>query len=247
MSAPERAMVLAAGLGVRMRPLTERVPKPLVPVAGRTLLDRALDRLEAAGVETVVVNTHHLADAIERHLAARPRPRTVLSHEPELLDTGGAVALALPHLGPGPFYVINGDALWLDGPRDALGRLADAWGERRMDALLLVEPTARAIGYAGPGDFHLEPDGRLRRRAGRAPAPYLYIGVQLVSARLFDGVAVERFSLNKLWDRAIEAGRLHGLVHDGAYCHIGTPESVALAERALSARDAPTAAEGGTV
>jgi MurNAc alpha-1-phosphate uridylyltransferase len=228
-------MVLAAGFGERMRPITERIPKPLVPVAGRTLLDRALDRLEAAGVETVVVNTHHLAPVLERHLAARPRPRTVLSHEPLLLETGGGVANALPLLGPGPFYVINGDALWLDGEGDSLVRLADAWDESRMAALLLVVPTARAVGYDGAGDFNRAPDGRLRRRATGEQAPYLYIGVQLLSARLFDGVAVEKFSLNKLWDRAIAAGRLYGMVHDGAYCHIATPENVAVAERALAA------------
>lgn len=235
MKPPSRAMVLAAGLGVRMRPLTDRIPKPLVSIAGRTLLDRALDRCEAAGINTVVVNTHRLADLIEGHLAARRHPRIVLAHEPELLETGGGVAKALPHLLPGPFYVINSDALWLDGSRDTLQRMAESWDDAHMDVLLLLQATGETIGYEGAGDFHRAPDGRLERRKQGERAPYVYIGLQLLSARLFEGVKIEKFSLNRLYDRAIAAGRLYGLVHDGASFHVGTPESVELAERALTA------------
>jgi MurNAc alpha-1-phosphate uridylyltransferase len=227
-------MLLAAGLGLRMRPITEHTPKPLVPIAGRTLLDRALDRLQAAGVETVVVNTHHLADKIERHLTARGRPRTIISHETELLETGGGIVNALPSLAPGPFYAVNSDALWLDGSRDTLERLAEAWDDRAMDALLLLSPIEAAIGYDGAGDFYRASDGRLRRRGQDQRASYLYIGVQLLAERLFAGVKVERFSLNLLYDRAIDAGRLFGLVHDGTSVHVGTPESVALAERVIA-------------
>ena len=231
---PRRAMVLAAGRGLRMRPLTERLPKPLLPVAGRTLLDRALDSLAAVGVDAAVVNTHHLADQIARHVAARARPRVILSHEPELLETGGGVAKALAELAPGPFYVINSDSLWLDGGRGALERLAEAWDEQRMDVLLVLQEVERASGYAGAGDFHRAPDGRLQRRREGERAPFLFTGVQLLSERLFDGAKVERFSLNRLYDRAIGAGRLFGLVHDGAFFHVGTPEGLALAERALA-------------
>lgn len=245
MTAPRRAMVLAAGLGLRMRPLTERLPKPLLPVAGRTLLDHALDRLAAAGVEAAVVNTHHLADQVARHLAARAHPRVILSHEPELLETGGGVAKALAELAPGPFYVVNSDSLWLDGERGALERLAAAWDERRMAALLLLEEVERANGYAGAGDFHLASDGRLQRRREGERARFLFTGIQLLSIRLFDGAKVERFSLNRLYDHAIDAGRLYGLVHDGAFFHVGTPEGLALAEQALASERRASERSGG--
>jgi MurNAc alpha-1-phosphate uridylyltransferase len=235
MMVPSRAIVLSAGLGLRMRPLTDHLPKPLVAVAGRTLLDRALDRCAAAGIETVVVNTHHLAGQIERHLATRTKPRVVLSHETELLDTGGGVAKALPHLLPGPFYAINSDSLWLDGAQDTLHRLAAAWDGQRMDALLLLQATADLLGYDGPGDFHRAPDGRLSRRREGARAPYVFIGVQLLAAGLLEGVAVEKFSLNRLYDKAMAAGRLYGLVHDGAAFHVGTPDAIAPTARALAA------------
>lgn len=245
MTAPRRAMVLAAGLGLRMRPLTERLPKPLLPVAGRTLLDRALDRLAAAGVEAAVVNTHHLADQIARHLAARAHPRVILSHEPELLETGGGVAKALAELAPGPFYVINSDTLWLDGEHRALERLAEAWDEWRMEALLLLQEVERANGYAGAGDFHLAPDGRLERRREGERARFLFTGIQLLSMRLFDGAKVERFSLNRLYDRAIGGGRLYGLVHDGAFFHVGTREGLALAEQVLASEQPANERSGG--
>ncbi|HUC62491.1 MAG TPA: nucleotidyltransferase family protein [Alphaproteobacteria bacterium] len=235
---PKRAMVLAAGLGLRMRPLTDALPKPLIEVGGRTLLDRALDRCAAAGIETVVVNTHYLAERIERHVAARAAsgqsaPRIVLAYEPELLETGGGVANALPRLVPGPFFVVNSDALWLDGKEDTLKRMAAAWDASSMDGLLLLQPARAMPGYEGAGDFARASDGRLARRAPGGQAPYVYVGVQLLSERLFDGVAVERFSINILYDRAIARGRLFGLVHEGAAFHVGAPESIALAERGL--------------
>ena len=241
MNVPTRAIVLSAGLGTRMRPITDRIPKPLVSVAGSTLLDRCLDRLVAAGVEVAVVNTFHFAEQNEKHLTPRPYPRIVISRERELLDTGGGVAKALPHLLPGPFFVINSDALWSDGARDTLRRLASAWDDARMDALLLVQPVERAIGYDGRGDFHLDASGRLRRRAEGARAPFLFIGLQILSRHLFEGVAVEKFSLNRLYDRAAASGRLYGLVHEGAYFHIGTPDSIARAERGLAELAAGTA------
>ncbi len=241
---PRRAMLLAAGLGKRMRPLSLRLPKPLLPVAGRSLLDRALDRLAAASVERVIVNAHHRADEIARHLAARTAPPVTLLREVELLDTGGGVANALPLLRPGPFYVVNGDALWLDGARDTLLALAARWDDRRMDALLLLTPCAGAVGHEGPGDFYLEADGRPRRRGADASAPYLFTGLQLLSERLFEGVAVVPFSLNLLYDKALARGRLFARLHDGAYFHVGTPQALALAERALAALAAAEPARG---
>jgi MurNAc alpha-1-phosphate uridylyltransferase len=158
----------------------------------------------------------------------------VISREVELLDTGGGVAKALPDLLPGPFFAINSDALWLDGARDTLHRLAGAWDDARMDALLLLKPVELAAGYEGKGDFHPGTDGRLSRRAEGASAPFLYIGLQILSPRLFAGVAIEKFSLNRLYDRAAASGRLHGLRHDGAYFHVGTPAAIALAERGMA-------------
>jgi MurNAc alpha-1-phosphate uridylyltransferase len=230
-------MVLAAGLGLRMRPITETRPKPLVGLAGRTLLDRALDALDQAGVEQAVVNTHYLGAMIEVHLAGRARPRTVLSPEDELLETGGGVARALPHLGGDPFYVVNADIAWTDGATPALARLAAAWRDEAMDALLLLHPTDAATGYDGSGDFFLEDGGALRRRGDADRAPYVFTGVQILHPRLFAGAPAGRFSLTVLYDRAREAGRLAGIVHDGDWHHIGTPAGLAEAEARL-ARDA---------
>ncbi len=230
---PKRAMVLAAGLGLRMRPITEKLPKPLIEVAGRTLLDRALDRLEDAGIETAVVNVHYLGEQIVRHLGTRRRPAIVISREDELLETGGGVRLALDRFGTEPFYVVNSDVAWLDGPRRALSRLAAFWDDATMDALLLVNPSARSDDYDGPGDFFLTPHGRLRRRKEGQIAPFVFTGVQILHPRLFADTKVERFSLNRLYDRAEAAGRLHGLVHDGLWYHIGTPAGLAVAQRAL--------------
>lgn len=221
---PNHAMVLAAGLGLRMRPITEHTPKPLVPVAGRTMLDRALDHLDKAGVTAKVVNTHWLADRIREHL--RGRGDIVISHEPELLETGGGVAKALPLLGEAPFYVVNSDIIWTDGAVPALDRLAGAWDGGRMDALLLMQRTATAVGYEGQGDFFLDSQGVPRRRKAREVAPLLFSGVQILSPRLFAGAPSGKFSLNVLYDRALEDGRLFGIVHDGQWFHVGTPDAL---------------------
>lgn len=232
--APGRAMVLAAGLGLRLRPITDRMPKPLVAVGGRAMLDRALDRLAACGVAEAVVNSHYLAHRIEAHLAGRGAPpRTRVSHEAALLDTGGGVARALPLLGRGPFYVVNADIVWLDGRRPALARLAEAWRDDAMDALLLVHPTVLAFGYRGLGDFHLDQLGRARRRRAREVSPFAFTGVQLLHPRLLAGAPDGAFSLNAVYDRAAAGGRLFGLVHDGAWFHVGAPEALAEAEAEL--------------
>lgn len=229
-TAPRRAMVLAAGLGLRMRPLTETVPKPLIEVAGETMLDRALDRLAEIGVERAVVNTHWLPDRIEAHLAGRTRPAIELSREDELLDTGGGIARALPRLGAEPFYAVNADIVWRDGSIPALERLARGWDGAEMDALLLLNPTVRSSGYAGSGDFTMDPLGRISRRPERLVAPFVYTGVQIVSPALFAGAPDGAFSINPLWDRAMEAGRLFGIAHDGEWYHVGTPDALAAAE-----------------
>ncbi|MSO53914.1 MAG: nucleotidyltransferase family protein [Rhodospirillales bacterium] len=237
---PPRAMVLAAGLGLRMRPLTVSRPKPLVLVSGRTLLDRVLDRLDQAGVDTAVVNTHYLAGLVERHLTTRQKPSIVISPEPQILDTGGGVAKALPHLGKAPFYVANVDSVWLDGPEPALNRLARSFDPDGMDGLLLLAPTVTSHGYDGPGDFLADGLGRLRRRPKVQVSPFVFTGVQILSQRLFDGAPAGVFSLNLLYDRAIESGRLYGLVHDGEWFHVGTPDGLTEAERGLaSSREGP--------
>jgi N-acetyl-alpha-D-muramate 1-phosphate uridylyltransferase len=240
-SVPRRAMVLAAGKGVRMRPLTDRLPKPLVAVAGRPLLDHVLDRLAEAGVETAVVNIHYLADLIERHLterekAGRQAPAIVISDERgELLDTGGGVVKALPALGDGPFFHLNADTIWIDGVKPNLLRLAAAFDPERMDALLLLAATSGSVGYGGRGDFTMGPDGRLARRSEREVAPFVYAGVAVLRPELFSTTPSGAFSLNLLFDRAIEAGRLHGLRLEGVWMHVGTPEAITAAETAILA------------
>ena len=231
-------MLLAAGIGTRMRPLTEATPKPLLPLGGRPLLDHALDRLAAAGVETVVVNAHWQADLVAAHLAARAGgPETVLRREDALLDTGGGVRAALDRLGPDPFFVVNGDSFWLDGPIPALDRLAAAWDIASADAVLLVHRTFQTQAETGPGDFALDPWGQARRRGEREIVPYIYAGIQLVAPGLFAGAPAGRFSMNLLWDRAIEAGRLRAVVHDGLWFHLSTPADLAAAQATLSAQD----------
>lgn len=233
---PRTAMVLAAGLGTRMRHLTEARPKPLVPVGGRALIDHVLDKLAAAGVETAVVNVHHFADLIESHVRARRAPAVVISDErSELLGTGGGVVKALPQFGNAPFYHLNSDTLWIDGVKPNLGRLAAAFDPARMDALLLLAPTSTSVGYAGRGDFAMAPDGRLRRRAEREIVPFVWASVAILSPALFAGAPAGPFSLNRLFDRAAEAGRLHGLRLEGVWMHVGTPEAVAAAEAAILA------------
>ena len=232
--APVRAMVLAAGKGLRLRPITLSRPKPLVEVGGQTMLDGVLDRLAEAGVAEAVVNAHYLGQMIESHLQGRTRPRIHLSHEEALLETGGGVKKALPLLGEEPFFVINGDILWRDGKVPALRRLAEAWDGARMDALLLLQPTATAVGYEGLGDFVMDQLGRLRRREEGEVAPFLFAGLQILSPGLFAGTPDGPFSLNLIYDRARAAGRLYGLRHDGAWYHVGTPEDLQRVEAALA-------------
>lgn len=228
-------MVLAAGLGTRMRPISDTTPKPLIEVAGRTLLDRAIDRLALAGVARVVVNLHYKAEMVAAHLAARAQPpRIELSREPALLETGGGVKRALPLLGDW-FFVVNSDALWLDGREQALARLAAAFDRARLDAVLLLARTVGAVGYDGDGDYFLAPDGTPWRRGEREIAPYLFSGIQLLHRRLFAGIGEERFSLNRVYDSAAAAGRLAAIVHDGGWYHVGTPDGLA-ATRARFAR-----------
>lgn len=227
-------MVLAAGLGTRMRPLTDTLPKPLVKVAGKALLDHVLDRLAEGGVENAVVNVHHLADQIEDHLKGRTKPRITISDERgELLDTGGGVVKALPRLGAEPFLHMNSDTLWIEGVTPNLSRLAEQFNDA-MDILLLLASTTTSIGYEGRGDFVMAPDGRLSRRAEREVAPFVYAGAALMRPALFADAPKGKFSLNRIFDRAMEAGRLYGLRLEGTWMHVGTPEAIKLAEAAIS-------------
>ncbi len=230
------AMVLAAGLGKRMRPVTDTLPKPLVNVGGRALLDHALDRVAETGIETAVVNVHYLADLVEAHVRERRRPRIVVSDERgALLETGGGIRKALPLLGGGPFLLLNSDSLWIDGGTPNLARLGAAWDVAHMDILLLVAEVAKSVGYQGPGDFSRDADGRLRRRGERASAPLVYAGVAILKPQLFDDTPDGAFSLNLLFDRAIVAGRLYGMPLDGQWLHVGTPDAIAAAEERLAA------------
>lgn len=234
MTMPRAAMVLAAGYGTRMRPFNGQLPKPLVPVGGRALLDHVLDRLADAGVATAVVNVHHKAQAIEDHLAGRERPRIVFSDERSLLlDTGGGVKKALGWLGPEPFFIHNSDSIWIEGAAPALARVAAAWNPDAMDCLLMVAASAQAASYGGRGDFAMASDGRLARRGENATVPFVFTGVSIAHPRLFEASPEGSFSLNLLWDRALAAGRLYGLRHDGLWIHVGTPDAVAEAERCI--------------
>ena len=230
-----RAMVLAAGLGTRMRPLTDTLPKPLVQVAGRALIDHVLDRLADAGVETAVVNVHHMADLIEKHIKGRTRPKIAISDERgELLDTGGGVVKALPLLGREPFFHMNSDTAWIEGVTPNLARLAAQFDPASMDMLLLLASTTGSIGYDGRGDFAMAPDGRLSRRPERQVVPFVYAGAAILSPVIFADAPQGKFSLNKLFDRAIEAGRMYGLRLEGTWMHVGTPAAIKAAEAAIS-------------
>jgi N-acetyl-alpha-D-muramate 1-phosphate uridylyltransferase len=233
--AGRRALILAAGLGERMQPLTLKRPKPLIAVAGKPIIAYAIERLAAAGISEAVVNVHYLPEAIEAWAAGIERPRLIISDErAALLDTGGGVKNALGLLGPDPFFVLNGDSFWVEGAQPALERLRAAWDDRRMDCLLLVAAMTSAVGFGGRGDFLMGPDGRLARRPQGEIAPFAYAGCYLVHPRLFADSPDGPFSMNLLWDRALAKGRLHGLRHDGAWIHVGTPDAIAQAERALA-------------
>ena len=245
---PAKAMILAAGLGLRMRPLTDTTPKPLLELCGRTLLDHEFERLGAAGVRDVVVNAHWKAEQIDAYLARRQAAgmpiRTMLMREAALLDTGGSVQAALPKLGPEPFYVINGDAFWQDGPRPALARLARAFDPAEMDGVLLVHRSFQVRAEVGYGDFAVDKLGLPSRRGERQVVPYIFAGVQLIAPALLDGMPNgmagempvgmgHKFSMNLAWDRAIAAGRLRVVVHDGLWFHLSTPEDLRDAEQML--------------
>ncbi|MEA3015847.1 MAG: N-acetyl-alpha-D-muramate 1-phosphate uridylyltransferase [Sphingomonadales bacterium] len=235
---PEVAMVMAAGLGKRMRPLTATRPKPLVEVAGRTLLDHCLDRLRAAGVRKAVVNVHYLAEVLEAHLKNRVEgiEIAVSDEREQLLETGGGLVRALPLIDSDPFLAVNSDNLWVDGPVDALRLLASCWDEERMDALLLLVPQARAYCHKGQGDFHMSAGGKLRRRRAGSVAPFVYTGIQMISKRLFEGPLPDGpFSTNMLWDRAIAQGRCAGTVHQGLWFDVGAPPNIRKAEEILGA------------
>jgi MurNAc alpha-1-phosphate uridylyltransferase len=233
------AMMLAAGLGTRMRPLTLSRPKPLIEVAGRSLIDRGMDALERAGAELVVVNKHYLPDQIEAWAKARTGPRIAVQDESDLiLDTGGGVARALPLLGDEPFFVLNSDSFWVDGPAPALERMRSAWDGAKMDCLLLLAAKSRSVGFDGPGDFDIDGTGRLARRAGDT-AELIYAGAYLVHPRLFADAPQGVFSMNVLWNRAIAQGRLFGIEHDGWWLHVGTPDAIELAERKLGELGCP--------
>ena len=233
--ASDTAMVMAAGLGKRMRPLTETRPKPLVQVAGKPLIDYSLDALAQAGVARAVVNVHYLADALEAHVLLRTGiPAITISDErAQLLETGGGMIRARPML-PDPFFCLNSDNIWLDGPRNVFRELTDAWRPEAMDALLLVVSHKRAQNYAGKGDFHLDPLGRISRRRPERIAPYIYTGIQIVSHRLLREAPEGPFSTNLLWERAIGEQRLFGLAHTGLWFEVGDPAAIAPTEAALA-------------
>ncbi|MEL7543219.1 MAG: nucleotidyltransferase family protein [Pseudomonadota bacterium] len=243
-----QAMVLGAGLGSRMGPLTQKRPKPLVEIAGKALIDHVLDRLVAAGVSRAVVNVHYLADMMDAHLAGRVVPEIIVSDERAVrLETGGGVRKAIVHFSGTPFFIHNSDAIWREDdfadPSGALGGLSNFFDASRMDTAFLLAPVARTLGYDGKGDFDLSEDGHVTR-GGYGGAAYVFAGASIAHPRLFDGTAVEAFSLNRVWDKAIAAGRAYGVVLDGLWMHVGTPEAVVAAEQALAAgggRDATRA------
>jgi MurNAc alpha-1-phosphate uridylyltransferase len=232
---PHTAMIMAAGLGKRMRPLTATRPKPLVEVGGKALLDHVLDRLRAAGVRNVVVNVHYLADALEAHLATRASGLnvTISDERRQLLETGGGLVRAEPLIDCDPFLALNSDNLWIDGPADTLKLLASQWDGDKMDALLLLVPQARAIGHKGQGDFHMDRVGRIRRRERSHVAPFVFTGIQIASKRLLRDAPSGPFSTNILWDRAMEERRAYGAVHQGLWFDVGTPQSIPMTEAVL--------------
>jgi MurNAc alpha-1-phosphate uridylyltransferase len=235
---PTRAMILAAGLGTRMAPLTREKPKPLIALNGKPLIDHAIDRLVRGGVDYIVVNVHYLADQLIAHLEQRQRREPgvkiqILDETGMILDTGGGVAKALPYFEGEPFFTYNSDSLWVEGMGSAMARMKARWNPDLMDALMLLAPCATAIGYEGRGDFQMDAWGLLKRRAEMNLAPFVWTGLEIVHPRLFDGAPTGRFSINPLWDRAIEKGRLAGLRLDGVWLHVGTPQGLEDAENFL--------------
>ena len=235
---PTTAMVLAAGLGERMRPLTLEKPKPLLQVGGKTLIDWTLDRFAGGGVTDIVVNTFYKAEMLEKHLQTRDDVKIRISHEAERLETGGGIANALPLLGDKPFYVANSDSIWLDGITPALDRLARTWDAERMDVLLLLMSAPRSDYYEGQGDFLMDPTGALTFRPERIVTPYVYAGLHICAPALFTDAPEGRFRLTDLWRKAEAEGRLFGLVHDGAWFHVGTPDALEAADGQLDPRNA---------
>ena len=250
---PNSAMILGAGLGTRMRPLTEKMPKPMVPFHGRPLIDHILDRMDAAGINEVVVNVHYLADVLEDHLATRTSPKIKISDERnELLDTGGGLTRALPLLGETPFLIHNSDSLSHETHGPNLDMLFDAWQDDAMDTLLVLAPISESLGYDGAGDFELGQDGRITRpltsqevnqgassgtssgTSSRNGVPYVFTGLSLIHPRLFKDAPTGPFSLNKLWTKAMAEGRAYGILHKGLWMHIGTPEALLEAEEATA-------------
>lgn len=233
----DTAMVLAAGFGKRMLPLTEKMPKPMVQVDGVSLIDRVLDRLYDASVARAVVNVHYLGDVLMRHLASRASPKIEISDERDaILDTGGGIVRALPLLGDAPFFLVNSDTIWIEGAAPNLPRLATAFDESKMDALLLLAPVAGAVGYGGPGDFSMSPEGLLAKRGEREVAPFVYAGAAILHPRLFRDAPRGAFSLLRSFERAESEGRLFGLRLDGIWMHVGTPEAIRDAEDAIRKR-----------
>ncbi|SNY91763.1 Nucleotidyl transferase [Cohaesibacter sp. ES.047] len=234
-SQPATGMILAAGLGKRMRPLSAITPKPLIPVAGEAMIDRALSVLVKAGVGRAVINVHYLADLVEVHVRQRSDIDIVISDEREaLLETGGGITKALPLIGQDPFYLLNSDSFWMEGSKENLALLSSHWDDKVMDGLLLLSPTVDAVGYNGRGDFLLDPYGRLRRRKVHEISPFVYSGAAILHPRLFDGASVTPHSLNVQFDKAIEDARLYGIIMDGTWVHVGTPASIELAEQAIA-------------
>ena len=232
-----RAMVMAAGLGTRMRPLTNDRPKPMIEVRGKALADYMLDRLANVGVQEVVVNVHYLADMMEGHVTGRSAPKVTISDERDgLLDTGGGFAKAARHFGDEPVFYVNTDAIVVDGAQDAFARMVAAWRDDEMDGLLLLVPKEATSGYDGLGDFHLAADGRIEKRKSKdEPADYVWTGVQILHTRLLEGAPEGAFSTWELWSKALDAGRLCGLAHDGLWMHVGSPDGLKEAERRLDA------------
>ena len=232
---PDTAMILAAGLGTRMRPLTDTIPKPLVRLNDRALIDHVLDRLAAAGIKRAIVNVHHHADKLEAHLKSRKSPAIKISDERGvLLDTGGGVVHALPVIGKQPFLIHNSDSVWIEGMGNNLSRLLSSWDEERMDSLMLLATTTGSLGYDGQGDFHMDAEGHLTRQSGPRLAPFVFAGVSIAHPRLFEKAPEGRFSLNTLWNAAIERRRLFGMRLDGLWMHVGTPEALAEAEQKIT-------------